>query len=54
MSRLLLENSNKSVQPTSNNINKEVGLDSIEGTSTVAWLTPKGGKDLYKQIKNIS
>jgi hypothetical protein len=54
MSRLLLENSNNTVQPTPQDSIKEAGLVWNENISAVSWETPKKAKDLRIQAETIT
>lgn len=54
MSRLLLENSNNTVQPMLPDSIKEAGLVWSENTSSVAWETPRVPKDLRLQAETIT
>ena len=54
MSRLLLENSNNTVEPTPLDSIQEAGLAWSENTSAIPWETPRVSKDLYLQADTIT
>lgn len=54
MSRLLLENSNNTVEPTSYNSIKEAGLVWSENISLEPWETPRTARDIRKQAETIT
>ena len=54
MSRLLLENSNKASETTSQDLIQEEGLNWNQNISSVAWETPKAARDIRMQVSIMS
>jgi hypothetical protein len=53
MSRLLLENSNKSTKQASKTLEEELAPDWSVDTSFIEWETPLKGKDIREQARQI-